>query len=271
MYGFPVTKKNKVERSAGKVIILSMGYGGGVGALSKMAKTYRVDIAQLYDILWLAADVEQREKAITACKERLANFPKMTREFFIASDIAKQIWRVDNTDIVTYWNALEEASISAVMHPGQIFTAGATGRKIKFVKSGSFLWAQLPSERCLCYPYPETKPVKTPWGSTKYELSYMGVDATNKTKWSREGTYGGKLAENMTQATCRDILVTALKTLNAKGYYTPQHVYDEAVCEVPLGFGSVEEVVEIMCTPPAWAKGFPIAAEGYRAKRYRKG
>jgi DNA polymerase len=113
--------------------------------------------------------------------------------------------------------------------------------------------------------------VKTPWGKEKYELSYMGVDAINKTKWSREQTYGGKLAENMTQATCRDLLVESLKTLNAKGYYTPAHVYDEIVCEVPLGFGSIEKVVKIMCTPPQWAKDFPIAAEGWRGTRYRKG
>jgi DNA polymerase len=271
MYGFTVTKKNKVERSAGKVIVLSMGYGGGVGALSKMAKTYRVDMAQLYETLWNIATTEQRLRAVSACCTRLKNFPKMSKEFFFASDIAKQLWRVDNAITVGYWVKLEKASAQAVLEPGQIFSAGAIGRKVKFVKSGSFLWAQLPSGRCLCYPYPEVKLVKTPWGTEKYELSYMGVDPINKTKWSREVTYGGKLAENMTQATCRDILVEALKTLNAKGYYTPTHIYDEAVCEVPLGFGSVEEVVKIMCTPLPWAKDFPLAAEGWRGRRYRKG
>jgi DNA polymerase len=271
MYGRQIGKKNKAERSGGKVLVLSMGYGGGVGALSKMAKTYRVDMAQLYDVLWDIADDDQRSYSESACRERLANFPKMSREFFIASDIAKQLWRVDNAITVGYWLKLETAATQAVLEPGTIFSAGAVGRQIKFVKSGSFLWVQLPSGRCLCYPYPEVKLVKTPWGKEKYELSYMGVDAINKTKWSREQTYGGKLAENMTQATCRDLLVESLKTLNAKGYYTPAHVYDEIVCEVPLGFGSIEKVVKIMCTPPQWAKDFPIAAEGWRGTRYRKG
>ena len=103
----------------------------------------------------------------------------------------------------------------------------------------------------------------------------MGVDSETKA-WQREAMWNGKICENNTQSVCRDILVPALIELNAKGYYTPQHVYDEAVCEVPLGFGSVAEVEEIMCNAVHrsgndWAKGFPIAAEGWRGVRYRKG
>ena len=98
----------------------------------------------------------------------------------------------------------------------------------------------------------------------------MGVDSETRS-WRREGVWSGLICENNTQAICRDILVPALMELNARGYYTPQHVYDEAVCEVPLGFGSVQEVEEIMCRQPPWARDFPIAAEGWRGKRYRKG
>ena len=270
LYGRPVTKKNKNERSAGKVIILSMGFGGGVGALDKMAKTYRVNMADIYPIVWRQATEEQKERAEKACSERLGNFPKMTREFFLASDIAKQFWRADNPITVSYWYALENAAISAVECPGEIFSAGYRGREVRYRKAGSFLWAQLPSKRCLCYPYPELRETKTPWGEKRQQLTYMGVDSETRS-WRREGVWSGLICENNTQAICRDILVPALMELNARGYYTPQHVYDEAVCEVPLGFGSVQEVEEIMCRQPPWARDFPIAAEGWRGKRYRKG
>jgi len=32
----------------------------------------------------------------------------------------------------------------------------------------------------------------------------------------------------------------------------------------------LEDVVRIMTTPPSWAPDFPLAAEGWFGKRYRK-
>ena len=46
--------------------------------------------------------------------------------------------------------------------------------------------------------------------------------------------------------------------------------HDEAVAEVPFGFGSVKEFESIMEEAPPWAAGFPIKAEGWRGPRYKK-
>lgn len=109
----------------------------------------------------------------------------------------------------------------------------------------------------------------------RYAISYEGYN-TNPTMgtrgWTRLRTHGGKLTENVVQAVSNDILRHAMANLERQGYPIVLHVYDEIVCEVPKGFGSVEELEAIMKTLPDWAAGWPIGADGgWRGLRYRKG
>lgn len=85
-----------------------------------------------------------------------------------------------------------------------------------------------------------------------------------------EGGGPAMVVHNCTQAICRDVLAEAMKRLDKVGYEIAFTVHDEIVCEVPEDFGSLAEMERVMCELPAWAKGFPITAEGYSAKRYRK-
>lgn len=109
----------------------------------------------------------------------------------------------------------------------------------------------------------------------RYAISYEGYNTNPKSGgigWIRMRTYSGKLVENLCQATANDILRYAMANLERAGYPIVLHVYDEIVCEVPKGFGSVEELESIMKTLPAWAAGWPIGADGgWRGRRYRKG
>ena len=109
----------------------------------------------------------------------------------------------------------------------------------------------------------------------KYAISYEGYNTNPKNGgvgWIRMRTYSGKLVENLCQAVANDILRHAMANLERAGYPVVLHVYDEIVCEVPKGFGSVEELESIMKTLPDWASGWPIGADGgWRGRRYRKG
>ncbi len=231
--GTPIDEVTPEQRQIGKVIILALGYGGGVRAFQSMAKNYKVKIP----------DAQAK--------------------------IIKNDWREKHKDIVSYWHRLEDAAIGACFSPGQKFSAGAKGREIVFLKHGSFLWAKLPGGGVLCYPYPKIKEVDTPWGQPKDALTFMGVDSLTK-KWCEQQTYGGSLAENTTQAVARDLLVAAMHRWEENGYPPIMHCHDEAVSEVLKTFGSLKEAVELFCQLPDWAKGLPIAAAGWEGKRYRK-
>jgi DNA polymerase len=248
VFHIPIDEVTKAQRQIGKVLRLSMGYEGGVGAGQAMARTYDVHIPD--------------------------------DEF----DMLKKAWRAANRRIVQYWYALEEAVIGA-MRGGGVTSAGAPGRQVKFRKAGSFLWALLPSGRALCYPYPELRMVMTPWGEEKEQLTFMTVvdqtqkkkakalsDPNSKGRWQRVSTYGGSLAENMTQAIARDLLADAMVKIEAEGCEIVLHVHDEAVAEVKQFRAqyALERMEAIMSEAPAWAKGLPLAAEAWKGKRYRK-
>lgn len=183
-------------------------------------------------------------------------------------EIKEQIvwpWREAHPKTVAFWRELEEACFSAVSNPGQITSARAIGFRVQ----GPWLLCRLPSGRLLYYYDPDIRPMETSWGELKESVTYMTVDSLTK-KWRRTNTYGGKLAENVTQAICRDLMAEAMLKVEAAGYHIVLTVHDELVCEVPERFGSVEELIDIMCVTPAWAKGFPVKAAGFRSKRYKK-
>jgi len=125
--------------------------------------------------------------------------------------------------------------------------------------------------------------VETPWGETRQAVTYMTVvdqakrnsekiipDKNASGSWQRVSTYGGKLAENNTQAISRDLLADAMLRLEAAGFKVVMHVHDEVVCEAPIGERTLDEMNSLMTQVEPWAAGFPVAAAGFTATRYRK-
>lgn len=283
-YGRIITKKDKYERSVGKVQELALGYQGGIGAFGTMARGYGVDLRPAYSAIWPAATTQEQEKARMSYNQYLGRCEKadeldpLDRASGYAADVIKQRWRISNPKVVQFWSDLEAAAIAAVLNPTEKHQVGGEDGQpvITFGMYKDYLLMKLPSGNCLVYPKPRVSENETPWGQKKLSLSYYTVDSVSY-QYRRTWTYGGKLAENATQAVARELLADAmLRMENAKNlgyscdYPVVLHVHDEAVSEVPEGVGSVEEHERIMTVSPDWAEGLPLKAEGWRGKRYKK-
>lgn len=267
-----LTKKDR-RRQWGKAIDLFGGYEGGVSAFEVMAETYSVDLGEIASAIGPLIRPEERESAEWMW-QRFGRGGALSHDVYVACDVVKQRWRARHPRIVEGWRDLREAARMAIEHPGSVYAL--PNGKIKFRVRDQWLQMRLPSGRSVHYfrPMVSYEKFKDSDGFDTDEdnprsakISYMGVDTYTR-RWMRTGTYGGKLCENAVQALSRDLLVNALFNLEAAGYPTVGTVHDEIISEVDGG--SLEEAMSIVCRLPAWAQGLPVAAEGWRAKRYRK-
>lgn len=87
-----------------------------------------------------------------------------------------------------------------------------------------------------------------------------------------ETTYGGKLVENVVQASSRDVMAGAMVKIEHVMPGIVAHVHDEILHESRLTSGqeALELVLREMSTSPHWADGLPLGAEGYNTVRYLK-
>lgn len=168
-------------------------------------------------------------------------------------------WRNANPHITQFWWDVDAAAVKAVTEKRKT----KAGRIIFEYKSG-ILFVILPSGRKLSYVKPRMAVNK--FG--RDGLTYEGI-SENK-KWSRIETYGPKLVENIVQGTARDLLAEAMLRVEKAGYRIVMHCHDEIIAEVPEGFGSVEDMSEVMAVQPEWADGLPLRADGYECAFYQK-
>lgn len=168
-------------------------------------------------------------------------------------------WRDANPEIVKFWYAVEKAAIETVKD----HTDRTVGR-IGFQFSANTLWIVLPSGRRLAYIKPKLQPNR--FG--RMAMTFEGLGANNK--WTRGETYSGKLTENITQATARDLLAEAMRRMELAGLGIVGHVHDEVILEVPKGRYTVDYVCNIMNRNPAWADGLPLSSAGYTGNYYFK-
>jgi DNA polymerase len=257
--GKPHDQVTKLERLCpGKVPELACGYQGALRAFQNMAGVYGVHIAD--------------ETALDTVR----------------------LWRAKNPMIVKSWYVVQDAAIAAVKNPGM--KVPCLNGKLTYMVARNILWCRLPSGRPMPYvaPHIESGPCKhcggtgqvltfTPEeralfdeclqcrgsGWIKERVAFYGQNSTTK-KWQKNSLYGGLQIENCCQAIARDILAEGMFRLEDAGYLLVLTVHDENICEVPEGFGSPEELAELMSIVPTWAGGLPVAVSAWKDRRYVK-
>ena len=165
-------------------------------------------------------------------------------------------WRQANPKIVQFWWAVDRAVMDAVTRKTTTKTHG-----IVFSARNGMLFITLPSGRSLAY-------VKPKIGENRFGgdcITYEGVGGTKK--WERIDSYGPKFVENIVQATSRDILCYAMKTLRCCSIV--MHIHDEVVIEADRRM-SLQAVCDQMGRTPPWANGLQLRADGYETDFYKK-
>ena len=126
-------------------------------------------------------------------------------------------WRAANPNIVAFWSALDRAARTVIRKK----TSARVG-KVTLYWQDDKMFMRLPSGRNLCYQSPH-------FTENRFGSDAIGYYAPNAAgQMVVQETFGGKLAENATQAIARDILAHALLTLEKNGYPVVFHVHDEA-------------------------------------------
>ena len=165
-------------------------------------------------------------------------------------------WRNSNQNIVRFWWDIDRAAMNAVKYHMDGEVCG-----VKFCYQSGMLFITLLSGRHLSY-------VKPKLGTNQFGsecITYEGIGGTKK--WERLETYGPKLVENIVQATSRDILCYAMRTMSH--CFITMHIHDELVIEARPGV-DLKVLCEQMGRTPPWANGLKLRADGYETMFYKK-
>ena len=182
--------------------------------------------------------------------------------------IAVDNYRSSYSRVRDLWAACESAAIAAVENPGNPFAAY---RHIVMKVAKNALWVKLPSGRLICWQRPQLELLTTPWGTQKMGVTVHSQNTFTR-QWSRNALIGSSIFQSAVQGTARDCLAVAMLNLEKAGYEVINSIHDEVLLlvEEQNGESALAEVIKIMTTPPEWAPDFPLAAEGWIGKRYRK-
>ena len=232
LYNVPYEEVTKDQRQVAKSAVLGAMFGQGAKGLVKYAEGMGVKLSE------------------GQAKNAVENY---------RNSYAKVKW---------LWGACETAAIDAVQNPGTAFFAG---KKIRLKVARGALWMQLPSGRLICWQRPELELLTTPWGQEKLGVTIHSQNTFTR-QWSRNQLIGSSIFQSAVQGTARDFLAFAMIELERAGYEVINSIHDEVLLlvEEQSAESALDAVVKIMTEPPKWAPDFPLAAEGWVGKRYRK-
>ena len=251
LYKVPYEEVTKDMRQIAKSAVLGCMFGQGAKGLMNYAQGMGVEL-----------DEGQSQEAVNA-------------------------YRVAYHRVKACWYECQSAAMQAIKQPGDVQSAFA-GRikmdkdwdivsmqtepaKLSFKYANDALWMRLPSGRFICWRDPKIEAQLTPWGDMRDGITVRSQNTFTR-KWGRNNLIGSSIFQSAVQGTARDVLAECSLLLEKEGFEIINLVHDEALL---LAYEDksdtvLKQVLQIMTTAPSWAKDFPLAAEGWVDKRYRK-
>lgn len=254
MYHVPVVKHgvNGELRQKGKIATLACGYQGGVGAMKAMDSSGSIP-------------EEEMQSIVDHWREANPMIVKLWRDYEAAAKTAIKERRTVRRGIRLPADNLQEREHVAggPVRPYSV----RSGISVEFYYKNGNLLVRLPSGRRLCYWHARVE--ELPNG--REQITYMGVNQTTK-QWGKTETYGGKIVENIVQATARDCLAESMLLVDAMGYRIRMHIHDEMIVDVPAEEAekALADIGSAMGAPISWAPGLPLRGDGYICDYYRK-
>lgn len=264
--GGKLKKENKELYQLAKACALGLGYSMGPAKFIISCRSMGLHLDPLPKSEW--PDIDRRLRFVLANQFDIRDPEDPWREeevgTFLRFDAVVSLWRRSNPKIVQYWAALERS----------LRSSAEANKAVHYF--------QLPSGRFKPYFRPSIKPelkayIDPETGEKKTSVRNALTAAVIKDK-PATFFHGGSLAENITQATARDIMAQCAVDVermhpSCKFMWS---CYDEIIFEVPED--ECEEmnkrIPEIMCHGPSVSEwiddNLPLEVEGGIFDRYCK-
>lgn len=170
-------------------------------------------------------------------------------------------WRRASPNICKFWRDAEAAAKIAIRERRTVKLKNG----ISFSYINKILFIRLLSGRKLAYF--DARLEETPKGES---ITYAGVEQQTK-RWGRLDTWGGKLVENIVQATARDCLAVTMTRVSDMGYQIVMHVHDEIIVDaLRADIHALDNIIRVMAQEIPWAPGLPLKGDGYETDFYKK-
>lgn len=257
------TGKHHTDRQEfGKIPTLASGFGAWVGGWKRFGAEQYGDDAAIKQMI-----LRTRAKIPNTCEF----WGGQTRnKFNKAPDGSFERCREE-------YFGIEGAAVQAIENPGTCFAHNG----VRYMVMHDTLYCQPPTDgEPIQYHEPRLAPSERNYAeSWEKEITYVGWNSNAKkgaAGWQRMKLYGGVLTQNVVAKVAREFQANAMVECEDAGYRWAMHTHDEGVCEVPEGWGSTAEYLEIVNRRPAWAvlpdgTPWPVKApDAWRAKSYGK-
>ena len=230
-FGIPVEEVTKDNRQIGKVLELSMQYGGSVGAFTKMASAFGVSLPD----------------------DEILAMVKM--------------WRAAHPQIVKAWRDIEDAAMKAVATGREI----RVNDKLSFAMEGEFLVFRTIAGSAMHYYKPAISEIDSQWGkrTALTFMGVNSVSRKFERQDTYGGKLFENAVQHLARIVLTDTMLDLDEAgFDIRLHIHDQIVALVPENDPKL---TVELYESLMVKPKEWAKDLPLAAEGEMLKRFKKG